>query len=843
MTIRISAPTTKQNYFEAAFGGVLAILEALGPTGPNIPNVLSHLKAAVSSLKTQIDDEPKHRAWVWAFKTLSYAAGEILSDQQIKAPLSSQKDNAVREFLEAASQFEGQELDITALTNPGVSLLFAPAQDALAAFILKATTGSDLGTENLKERFAQALRIGSYRTLCEDPVYFRVLEDGLTALAGEGARRDSYWARHAHWISYHYTDMPIFSPNEEEIVPLKDVYLPLRCFWHTIDSTNNDDGTEESIKSAHIADLHSTINAWLSSTKKQDTIRVVTGGPGSGKSSFARAFAHEVIVRGKHRVLFLQLQHMKLTGSLYDDIARYVERRDTAIGQHGSPGLPGNPLEWRKTDDIPILMIFDGLDELSTKEEDGERYARELLLALRLMLSPMNADGAPIRALVLGRNLACQSAMAAANIPPECMLNAAPIAELDSETLMLPYHNASAINDPGDLMGHDQRPEYWRRWAKLKGLNPEKIPAAVNAQSMKELNVEPLLLHLLLVSKFAGENWKIAADNKNVVYEDILQKIFERNKDKDHFLSSGIDETLFFEFMECLGIAAWRGNGRTGDENDFRQIRKLHLNREKKFKDFPAASLKSVALNIHTRAGQADPSSGFEFIHKSFGEYLAARGLFSHALKTAQTLENNEPEDVDFQWSQLIGFAELTPEIINFLYDEARLKLKRETAIRAKDALTELISWALINGFPVHKYGSELSWADLVRQQRCAICSLVAATSAIASVVPVGAWEGVEFDAAWTINIKWPSTAQTSAIEKLYEMGVLTEGPIQGALRRINLADERLWDASLCRANLEGADLRCITLTWSLMIGSSLERANLWAADAAHTKILSTRPC
>jgi hypothetical protein len=368
MTITLSAPKKKNAYVKAGFSGILAALEALSPTGPNIPNVLSNLKAGFGALNGAAEDEPSHRAWVWAYKTLSYAVSDLLKTQRINAPLSGKKDEAVKEFLDAATQFDGQELDGLALTNPGLSPLFIKAHEALGAMILKSTTGSDLGIDTLDERFKHALRTGSNRALCDDPAYFRVLEDGLAGLAGEGARRDGYWARHAHWISHQYTDAPIFSPDEAEIIPLEAVYLPLRCFWHQTERVEEENGTEVQHKTAHVADLHRTAHAWLSSNAKYDPIRVVTGGPGSGKSSFARAFAHEVIQQGAHRVLFLQLQHMTLTDSLYDDIARYVDRRDTATGKVGSPGLPGNPLEWRKTDDKPVLMIFDGLDELSAKE-------------------------------------------------------------------------------------------------------------------------------------------------------------------------------------------------------------------------------------------------------------------------------------------------------------------------------------------------------------------------------------------------------------------------------------------------------------------------------------------
>ncbi|MEP2706323.1 MAG: pentapeptide repeat-containing protein [Roseibium sp.] len=845
MTIRLSPPKQKQNYLDAGFKGILAILEALGPTGPNIPNILSNLKSGFSALRGEVEDEPGHRAWVWAYKTLSYAVSDVLKTERSKAPLSGQKGDAVKDFLEAATRFEGQELDELAMKNPGLSPLFAEAQKALAPMILKATTGSDLGHDTLNERFRQALRTGSNRTRCEDPAYFQILEDGFTGLAGEGARRDGHWALHEHWISHQFTDAPIFSPDEEEIIPLEAVYLPLRCFWHQTRIVVEENGSEIQQKIAHVSDLHRSARDWLSEDARCHPIRMVTGGPGSGKSSFARAFAHEVIQSGAHRVLFIQLQHMTLSGSLQDDIVRYVDLRDTSTGKHGNPGLPGNPLDWLKTDDKPLLMIFDGLDELSTTEEDGERYARELLLALKLMLSPLNSDGTPIRALVLGRNLACQAAMEISNIPLECMLNVAPIVQMTPENCMMTSLTEENIQDPENLMENDQRADYWQKWAALKHLASNTIPEAVTADSMKELNAEPLLLHLLMISKYSGDDWALAAENKNFVYEDILQKIFERNKHKEHFRTTGVDEQLFFEFMECLGIAAWRGNGRTGDEGEFRQIRKLHLNRERKFKNFPAASLKSVALNIHTRAGQEDSNSGFEFIHKSFGEYLAARGLLYHSIKTAKALDEQEPEDVEKNWCQIIGAAELTTEIIDFLYDEARRKLTPDTAMEPKGNLTELINWALAHGFSIHTICPELSWTDLAIRQRCAISALIASASAIATAVPIGDWRSAEFNAPWTVNIAWKKPGRYSVKELLSSIGVSSETPVINALRRINLSDELLWDVSLSRTNLEGADLRCATITWSLLIGSNLQGANLWKllGGNAHLKDVSLKGC
>ena len=83
---------------------------------------------------------------------------------------------------------------------------------------------------------------------------------------------------------------------------------------------------------------------------------------------------------------------------------------------------------------------------------------------------------------------------------------------------------------------------------------------------MTALNVEPLLLHLLIIPEFCGDRWEEAAENRNLIYHDILRKVFKRNKDKDLDAYRQLEEKHFFELMEVFGLAAFRGNGRTGEE-------------------------------------------------------------------------------------------------------------------------------------------------------------------------------------------------------------------------------------------------------------------------------------
>lgn len=842
MSIHFEKPEIKRNWACALMHGVLAAVEAAPPTGPNIHNIVLQLNDAFKELAGKETDTASNRAWNWATRSLTYAVGDILVQSRRLAPLSPKKEDAVKAFLDAATDFRLAQFDQTTLRAPSLSPAFEPAREALPQLLLQATTSHDLELDTLKTRFDRALQSASNRVICEDPTYFKPLEDALFSTGGELARREADWARHHFWISAQFTDAPVFSPNADASVPLAAVYLRLRCFWNDEVATETGERDKKEVRrTAHVSDLHETLQMWLKDDARKDPVRVVAGGPGCGKSSFARAFAHEQLQeKNGHRVAFVRLQHTHLTGRLEQDIASYFHDYNSSVSKTGNPGLPQSPLEWRKDDATPLLLIFDGLDELTADAGDAEKYAREFLLSLMRMLQPLNMDGPPVRAVVLGRNIACEQAMEAAGLPLPTMLNVAPVAPMTRRTCLLhvtPREDLEDLFGSEELMQQDQRETYWRQWAKANGLDPDSIPKPVTHDSMSALNLEPLLLHLLIISRYCGPDWQQAADNRNLVYEDILEKIYERNRGKAHFAAHNITRDDFFDLMEVLGLAAWRGNGRTGNEEQFRSVRKLHLRREKHFKKVGAASLKSVALNIHARPGGKSEDDGFEFIHKSFGEFLAARGLLSHARKLAEKLSReDEPEQLATPWAELIAGAELTPFIIRFLYDEARRVLTPAEAVKVKDGLTEMLNWVIEHGFPVASVFPGLSWRNLETYQRCAESALLASASASACVIPIG--QGEEGDEPWspTVDIN-TEIAPDCAIALVTRLTYAPDLVARTVLRRLNLSGANLFGASLSSADLSSADLSRVKLPAANLIRANLSGADLSGADLSFTEL------
>jgi hypothetical protein len=848
MTIHFEKPKISRNLVHSLMHGMLAAIEAGKPTGPNIHTIVLRLNDAVKELTGKESDTTANRAWNWAARTLTYAAGDILAQARCLAPLSENKEEALKTFLNAAMQLnDGQaQLDQATLRAPALSAVFESARKALPALLLKSTTGHNLEVDTLQTRFDRALQAASNRVICENPTYFKPLEEALVSIGGEAVRREADWARHNFWISSQFTDEPVFSPDADETVPLASVYLRLRCFWNEEIPIQTDDRERQKIKrTAHVSNLHEVLHQWLDGNANKDPVRVIAGGPGCGKSSFARAFAHEVAQESnKHRVALIRLQYTHLTGQLDQDIAAYFRKFNSLVSPKGNPGLPQSPLEWRKEDATPLLLIFDGLDELTADAGDAEKYARDFLLSLTRMLSPLNNDGPSVRAIVLGRNIACEQAMKAANLPLPTMLNVAPIAPMTRQTCLLdetPFDDEDEdkqdLFDPDTLMQKDQRETYWQQWAYAKGLDADDIPAPVTHKNMSALNLEPLLLHLLINSKYCGAEWQQAADNRNLVYEDILEKIYARNQGKEHFASHNISRDDFFDLMEVLGLAAWRGNGRTGDEKEFRTVRKLHLRKERHFNSIHAASLKSVALNIHTRPGGNSDDDGFEFIHKSFGEFLTARGLLSHARRLADKLAgDDEPDELAEQWSELIKGAELTPYIIQFLYDEARHRLTPTKAGKVKEGLTEMLNWAIEHGLPVAKTFPGLNWRTLETCQRCAESALLAVASASACVIPL---DQKKSDAcpSPTIDIN-TKIFPDSAIAFISRLTFARHMVARTVFRRINLRGADLYQVNLIWADLSGANLSGADLIGANLIGANLSGADLRGAHLSGANLI-----
>jgi uncharacterized protein YjbI with pentapeptide repeats len=768
------------------------------------------------------------RAWVWLRVTLTVAVFELLGSPRLRSPLdTNERKAATKNFLAGALDLDGEgTLDIPTLVNPANCPLIAPVIAQIPELARVVAPEHTLEDAQLRAELARLLRATAPRVYALDTPYYRAVADAVTGPFSEGARRDLAWARHEDWIRGLFHREPIFSPDADETIPLSAVYHRLRCFWHQEARPDGDrerDDPRERPRIAHVADLHETLHAWLRAGDHGDSIRVVAGGPGSGKSSFSRAFAVEVIEAGDHRVIYVPLQHMRLGADLRDLIGGFLRERWHATHPGGGAGFEENPLDWRSWEGLPYLLVFDGLDELSHDDDTARDLARKFVRSVHSMLAGLTVGGPRVRALILGRSAACQEALDEIELELRHLIHVAPLTRLvDGEAAAGVLGRVVSVEDHSGRVDKDERPAFWRQSATARNVAPEPTPEAVTAEEVNELNAEPLLLHLLIVSGYTGKSWREVADNRNLVYSAIFSRIFARNRKKDHPATRNLGEADFLTLLECLGLAAWRGNGRTGSAQEFAELRDLHATamQRKRFGSLPAAQLGSVAIQIHTRRDTAE--EGFEFVHKSFGEYLAARALLSAGLRAARLLTEGEEPWTEAataeHWVKLFARAELTAEILQFLIGEARLR----AANNAGSTLTPLIqlfNWTLAHGMPVHRVAESASFRELESMQLCAESALLAllyAESRRARSEQSG-------ERVAPIRVSWPRGGASA---------LLRRGVNPSMLGALDLRNAELEDTLLRWADLSGADLRGASLHSANLMGTDLRGANLQGVNA-----------
>lgn len=800
-----------------------------------------------AKVKGEIENNPEHRAWTFIASCVSTAGVMLLREPRMRCGLDDGELQSHAQQLVDRLPSNG-DFRATDITNLALSQHTQNCIDHIPQFLTTAAPDAGLDGSQAKQAYRETLARSVTAVFERQSDLFFGMVEAVQGATSTADRRDVAWKRHGTWIRGLFYETPIFSPDSDIDIPLSSVYQRLRCYWNTEHSIEQP-GEQALLKyrTASIAELHETIDLWLETPRTQDMVRLIAGGPGSGKSSFARAYSAERINKNTHRVLFIQLQHLTVQGTLRESIGRHLEGRHGYKWPNKTEGFPENPLDWHGEDTRPILLVFDGLDELTTNKDRESDLTKKFVSNLKHVLNELNASGQSASALVLGRDLAMDAAREDGDLGLEALIHVAPIRAMTRDDLRLnqnPPDKAIAeefdpVDDPHNLMKRDSRIAYWKQWCSTQG-SPDQDPSpAITDERMSELNVEPLLLHLLIVSEFCGDRWEEAANNRNLIYRDILQKVFKRNKKNELDAYKQLEEEHFFELMEVFGLAAFRGNGRTGNHEEFRHLRERYAKPTAErtlYSKIDGASLKNVALMVHSRHDL--DGAGFEFVHKSFVEYLGARALLGAAERLHRLLrykENEEKEEhLALRWVELIGGGQMSMSMLQFLKDECNLR-GHETKTELIETLSILLDWTLTHGFPVQKSEDRrsLSYRALEQRQKCAETAMLVTVTAL--------WASFDGDKKpGLLPIKKFARAGQAASDMIGRLFPLTEigATIPATLGGLVLAESDLFMCRIPEANLNGADLSRANLSRAYLWKTSLSEANLSKADLSQAYLV-----
>jgi len=517
----------------------------------------------------------------------------------------------------------------------------------------------------------------------------------------------------------------------EEAFGLEQIYIPLRGYYVTeIDSLIQLEGEilDEvgQTENKHIPNQDSRNNKkliackvydeiceWVDNYDEEDTIRVISGGPGSGKSSFSKMLAYELSKSSNHTVIFIPLHRFKLDAYLVTAVENFLNT--TSI-------LNGASIVSKEANRKNVLFIFDGLDELTMQGGSNvKQVADDFVGELRNTLRDHKEQ--KWQAIISGRELAIQS-------------QKTNFRKHKSVLHLLPYYlneeEKEDYIDEQNILDEDQRDIWWKKYSELKGLCFFEMPKELKNEHLEPITKEPLLNYLVSLSHQRNEVKFDDNTNLNDVYYDLLASVFQRkySQSGQHITTKDIEQSKFVRLLEEVALAVWHQNGRTASvEQITNQCKKSGVH--KFFGDFEKDAKSGVTkllLAFYFREFQTENSSKdktFEFTHKSFGEYLTARRIVS-ALKTMvrqfDISENSidegwSIEEIYKRWLELCGPQEIDGHLIEFIKGEFSSIIESEKGLETikliQKLMINLLELAIDNRSPVKKLNLEQFKEDL----------------------------------------------------------------------------------------------------------------------------------
>ena len=660
---------------------------------------------------------------------------------------------------------------------------------------------------------------------------YGVLKERLDTPFTQANERVQAWLRYATWLQ-RQVEEPMFL----EAFSLKRVYVPLRAYYNRKVEGQKAEELENRLAGSRkservVVDLEEELETWLSKAKKDDAIRLISGGPGSGKSSFAKMFAAKLAAKGTISVLFIPLHHFEASDDLIDAVGKFVQMDGI---------LPHNPLaaEHRES---RLLIVFDGLDELAMQGKIAEKTAQDFVREVQCKVERFNQRDTCLQVLIGGRELVVQA-------------NETDFRKDGQILHVLPYFvpedDRNNYVDAKKLLEQDQRQLWWQNYGAASGSGYTGLPTDLDQGNLIEITAQPLLNYLVALSLRRGELKFSEETNLNAVYADLLKAIHERGwAGHQHVAIQGIEEKDFVRILEEIALAAWHGNGRTTTVQEIERhcdnsnLKSL-LNRfQEGFREDSKASITRLLTAFYFRQSGHDHAGNktFEFTHKSFGEYLVAKRIVREVRLISKKLEERQYDpdegwderDALYRWALLCGPSNIDEYLLDFIFDEMRLENKSNIEQWQK-TLCHLIGFMLEHGMPMERLSGYNFWYInfTVRNSEEALLLVLSACSCLTNLVSKIKYPGSSAFGSWLSRLH----SQRLDLDVL-PLKCLSFLDLQGCtlymkdLFGANLENTDLRKAQLAHANLVGSNLKQVILEESNLVRAKLEGANLEEAN------------
>ncbi|MEO0769201.1 MAG: pentapeptide repeat-containing protein [Cyanobacteria bacterium J06649_4] len=797
-----------------------------------------------ASVAVGLANEPSQLAWLLIYRSLTQAIVSLVKDSQ--ELLIDQPDD-LESFSDRLSlSLEEHELTIRPdffdqpQTLSIIKAIQIPLKQWLEGFIPEQAQAQAI-SNRLPTYFIFALN-REWAARPQD--YVPIKEQFQTPFTSASERRQG-WLLYSAWLQKQVEE-PMFS----EAFGLKQVYVPLRAYYRRKKvSRNSPQDIDNYFKGNHnetfermVVELEEELDAWVQTADPGDAIRVISGGPGSGKSSFAKMFAAHHVQKSWIPLLFIPLHQFDPKEDLVEAVGAFVE--DDCL-------LKANPL-YALSRELRLLIIFDGLDELAMQGKIAKEISQNFVREVQRKLERFNQREIRLQVLISGRELAVQDNSSEFRNPRQ-ILHLLP--HFVHENKRKKEGNEAYIH--GECLQDDRRQTWWQCYGAATGKSYDIMPDELNQGNLVDITAQPLLNYLVALSYDRGGLTFTEDTNLNQIYQNLLDAVYERGYERrTHVAIRGMKQRDFVRILEEIALAAWHGDGRTTTVGEIERhcdnsgLRRLLG----AFEEGAEAGVTRLLTAFYFRqsGGLRDNERTFEFTHKSFGEYLAARRIVRAIGRIQAELDarDDDPDrgwderDALKHWAEVCGASRMDTYLFNFVIDE--VKLQAVEKVRSwQPTLAKLIGFMLRHDMPMERLQLK-TFHQANEQARNAEEALLAALNACARVTEELSkidWPTPKAFGTWFARLTGQREdgddlviSNSLSLLNLETCTLISRDFSRAALYRANLYRANLYTATLFgaalyRANLLGANLYRANLDTATLCKANLEEANLEEAN------------
>ncbi|MBF0402251.1 MAG: pentapeptide repeat-containing protein [Magnetococcales bacterium] len=636
------------------------------------------------------------------------------------------------------------------------------------------------------------------------------LQQAVATPFTQAAAREQGWNHYRAWLQ-----KQIDTPLPDSPLSLRTLYVPLRGLYETTAEHHTPSGQWQ--QRPQMVDLHTMLCRWLHDANPNDAVRLLCGGAGTGKTTFAKMFAATVAGEGKLSLLFIPLHLLPGRESLIQSIQLFAAADPYC--HHFTP------LEERESQER-LLLILDGLEEWAMREKNSAEAARRFIEEVWQTTSHYNQRETRLQVMITQRDPLCIASSDLFRLPGQLIH-------------LLSY----APTDWGiPALRSDQRPAWWAAYGRSQGVAERLPPAALQSPPLAEISAHPLINHWIARGMEQGRVDLEQPERLNSLYQALVAAIFQRGYEGGRNpATKGWEEEGFVRLLEEVALVMWHGSEWTATMTRMESCGQTvkRAGRTGRWQSGSRESFFRLLLAFCFRRAGTDPGGEvrFAFLHHGFAQFMAARRIVrliqqvSHPLKQyrANPAKGWDENSALLQWLAVCGPAELDESLFAFVRRELA-QYSRRTVWAWQQALAHLLGHLVQRGPPPFK-GEAGSYRAMERQLRHAELALLAALNGCARHTGRRSpkWLAASTDfGSWLHRLRQQRSRLHSGTRALLWLShldlsgvVLQLVDLYGAdLQQTDLRGADLYWANLGHANLQGADLR----------GANLDRANLEGA-------------